>query len=232
MSIGNRIFKSRQELKLNLLPEYEQLPVANVADKMNRIAVLGQDIRLISKPSKPIMAGFAITVKVRAGDNLMLHAALEMAGPNDVIVVSNEGDRSRAIMGEIMVTYAKYDRKIAGIVLDAPIRDIDALSQMDFPLFTTGSNPAGPFKEGPGEVNTPIAVGGVAVCPGDLILGDADGVIAIPLKDAETLLSAAKEYSKFDASKVEAARLGKADKSWVMRSLESKGTEFIDGSYQ
>ncbi len=232
MSIGNRIYKSRPEVNLDLLAEYEQLPTANVADQMNRIAVLGNGIHLISSPKKPVMAGYAITVKVRAGDNLMLHAALEMAGPNDVIVVSNEGDRTRAIMGEIMVTYAKYDRKIAGIVLDAPIRDIDALSQMDFPLFATGANPAGPFKEGPGEVNTPIAVGGVAICPGDLILGDADGVIVVANQDAEPLLEKAKEYSKFDASKVEAAKNGTANKAWVMKSLEAKGTEFFEGSYK
>lgn len=231
MSIGNRIFKGRPNGSLALLEEYAQLPTANVADQMNRIAVLGNGIQRISSPANPIVAGYAITVKARAGDNLMLHAALEMAGPNDIIVVSNEGDRSRAIMGEIMVTYAKYDRKIAGIVLDGPIRDIDALSQMDFPLFATGSNPAGPFKEGPGEVNTPIAIGNVAVCPGDLILGDADGVIVIPLKDAEPLLAKAKEYSKFDASKVEAAKNGQANKSWVMTSLESKGTEFFDEPY-
>lgn len=232
MAIGNRIFKSRPDLDLSLLEDYAQLPTANVADQMNRIAVLGNGIKRISSPEAPIMAGYAITVKARAGDNLMLHAALELAGPNDVIVVSNEGDRSRAIMGEIMVTYAKYDRKIAGIVLDGPIRDIDALSVMDFPLFATGANPAGPFKEGPGEVNTPIAVGGVAVCPGDLILGDADGVIVIPRQDARDLLAKAQEYSKFDASKVEAAKSGKANKSWVMKSLETKGTEFFDHKFE
>ena len=184
MTIGNRVFLKRPVGNIALLKEYEHLPAANIADTMNRIAVLGNGIKRISSPQKPIMAGFAITVKARAGDNLMLHAALDMAGENDVIVVSNEGDRSRALMGEIMVAYAHHMKKIAGIVLDGPIRDIDALSVLDFPLYATGSNPAGPFKMGPGEVNTPIAVGGVAVCPGDLIVGDADGVIVIPLSDA------------------------------------------------
>ncbi|MDQ1215120.1 regulator of RNase E activity RraA [Pantoea anthophila] len=155
MSIGNRIFTQRPAFDVALLEPYQQLPVANIADTMNRIAVLGNGIRRISSPVKPVMAGYAITVKARAGDNLMLHAALDMATENDVIVVSNEGDRSRALMGEIMIAYAHYDRKIAGIVLDGPVRDIDALSVLDFPIFATGSNPAGPFKEGPGEVNTP-----------------------------------------------------------------------------
>lgn len=232
MSIGNRIFLQRPQGNPELLKAYEQLPAANIADTMNRIAVLGNGIKRISAPKKPIMAGFAITVKARAGDNLMLHAALDMATKNDVIVVSNEGDRSRALMGEIMVAYAHCCKKIAGIVLDGPIRDIDALSVLDFPLFATGANPAGPFKEGPGEVNTPIAVGGVAVNPGDLIVGDADGVIVVPLGDAEALLAKAKEYSKFDASKVEAAKNGAANRQWVKKTLEDKGVEFIDDTYR
>ncbi len=218
----------RPAFDVDLLKEYEQLPAANIADVMNRIAVLGNGIRRISSPKKPIMAGYAITVKARAGDNLMLHAALDMATENDVIVVSNEGDRSRALMGEIMVAYAHCTRKIAGIVLDGPIRDIDALSVLDFPIFATGANPAGPFKEGPGEVNTPVAVGGVAVSPGDLIVGDADGVIAIPLNDAAALLDKARDYSRFDAGKVEAAKNGTANRAWVRKSLEEKGVEFID----
>ncbi|EDV0262512.1 RraA family protein [Salmonella enterica subsp. salamae] len=228
MSIGNRIFLKRPTMNAELLKAYEQLPAANIADTMNRIAVLGNGIKRISSPKKPIMVGFAITVKARAGDNLMLHAALDMATENDVIVVSNEGDRSRALMGEIMVAYAHHTKNIAGIVLDGPIRDIDALSVLDFPLFATGSNPAGPFKEGPGEVNTPIAVGGVAVNPSDLIVGDADGVIVIPLGDAEALLNKAKDYSKFDASKVEAAKNGTANRQWVKKTLDAKGVEFID----
>lgn len=218
----------RPAFDIDLLKEYEQLPAANIADVMNRIAVLGNGIRRISSPKKPIMAGYAITVKARAGDNLMLHAALDMATENDVIVVSNEGDRSRALMGEIMVAYAHCTRKIAGIVLDGPIRDIDALSVLDFPIFATGANPAGPFKEGPGEVNTPVAVGGVAVSPGDLIVGDADGVIAIPLNDAAALLDKARDYSRFDAGKVEAAKNGTANRAWLRKSLEEKGVEFID----
>ncbi|KAF6661889.1 MULTISPECIES: RraA family protein [Pantoea] len=232
MSIGNRIFTQRPAFDVALLEAYQQLPVANIADTMNRIAVLGNGIRRISSPARPVMAGYAITVKARAGDNLMLHAALDMATENDVIVVSNEGDRSRALMGEIMIAYAHYDRKIAGIVLDGPVRDIDALSVLDFPIFATGSNPAGPFKEGPGEVNTPIAVGGVAVCPGDLIVGDADGVIVVPLNDAAALLEKATEYASFDAGKVAAAKRGTANRAWVRKALDEKGVEFIDDVYR
>lgn len=232
MSIGNRIYTKRPAFDVELLKYYEQLPAANIADTMSRIAVLGNGIKRISSPKKPIMAGYAITVKARAGDNLMLHAALNMATENDVIVVSNEGDRSRALMGEIMASYAHCTKKIAGIVLDGPIRDLDALSMMDFPIFATGANPAGPFKLGPGEVNTPIAVGGVAVCPGDLIVGDADGVIVVPLNDAAALLDKATEYSKLDASKVEPAKNGTANRAWVRKTLDEKGVEIIDDVYR
>ncbi|MCS5774904.1 hypothetical protein LNN92_26155 [Klebsiella variicola subsp. variicola] len=81
-------------------------------------------------------------------------------------------------------------------------------------------------------MNTPIAVGGVAVCPGDLIVGDADGVIVIPLSDAETVLDKAKEYAKFDASKVDAAKNGSANRQWVKKSLDATGVEFIDDTYR
>ncbi|CAG9297057.1 RraA family protein [Celerinatantimonas diazotrophica] len=231
MSIGNRIFTKRPQLNTNLIEEYEQLPVANIADKMNRISVIGNDIKLISSPKKPVTVGFAVTVKVRAGDNLMLHAALEMANENDIIIVSNEGDRSRALMGEIMATYAHYDKHIGGIILDGPIRDLDAISKMELPLFAAGANPAGPFKQGPGEVNTPIAISGIAICPGDLIVADTDGIVVIPLMEASNLLDQVKEYSKYDSGKVEAAKAGKANKDWVKRIINETGVEIIDGTY-
>jgi hypothetical protein len=198
---------------------------------MNRIAVLGNGIKRISSPKKPIMAGFAITVKVRAGDNLMLHAALDMAGENDVIVVSNEGDRSRALMGEIMVAYAHCMKKVAGIVLDGPIRDIDALSVLDFPLFATGSNPAGPFKQGPGgeHADRRWRRRGLSGRPDRRRCGWRD---CYPLGDAEAVLNKAKEYAKFDASKVEAAKNGTANRLWVKKSLDETGVEFIDDMYR
>jgi regulator of RNase E activity RraA len=177
------------------------------------------------------MVGPALTVKVPAGDNLFLHKALDMAQEGDVIILSNKGGNTQAIMGEIMVTYGR-SKKIAGIVLDGPIRDIDAISKMDFPLFATGSTPGGPYKEGPGEVNTPIAIGDVTVCPGDIILADADGVIVIPRQDAAGLLEKAKEYSKFDASKLEEAKNGTSKRGWVAEALAKKNVEIIDDVFR
>lgn len=127
-----------------------------------------------------MMSGVAYTVKARGGDNLALHAALNLAGEGDVIVVSNEEDSTRSLIGEVMMSYLRYTKKIAGIVLDGPIRDIDEIGKWDFPVYCTGTTPGGPYKEGPGEINVPIACGGVSVMPGDIILADPDGVIVIP----------------------------------------------------
>lgn len=167
--------------------------------------------------------GSALTVKARAGDNLFLHQALDMAQPGDIIVVSNDEDQTRSLMGEIMFTYAKYQRKLGGLVLDGPIRDVDAVRQMDLPVYANGSTPGGPHKEGPGEINVPIACGGVSVNPGDIIVADADGIIVIPLKDAPAVLEAAKKFHQQDEAKVEAAKNGTSKPMpWVMKDPAGK----------
>ncbi len=231
MSVGNRVFLKRNLPAKELVEEFRNLPAANVADTMGRSCALSSEIRLISSP-KQAMAGAALTVKARPGDNLMLHKALDMAGEGDVIIVSNDGDRTHSLMGEIMAVYGAHTRKIAGIVLDGPIRDIEELSQMEMPLYATGSTPGGPYKEGPGEVNVPISIGNIAVMPGDIILGDRDGVIVIPRKDAPEILEAAKKYAALDAGKVEAAKNGTSKRQWVEDTLVKKQVEIIDRAYE
>ncbi|MBQ3438080.1 MAG: hypothetical protein IJG31_06240, partial [Fusobacterium sp.] len=157
MSVGKRVFLKRELPNIELVKELGEIPAANIADVMERNCAMNPRIRLVSSPKAPVMAGPALTVKVRSGDNLALHAALNIAQEGDVIVVSNEGDNTRALMGEIMMAYLCYYKKIAGIILDGPIRDIAEISTWDFPVFATGTTPGGPYKEGPGEVNVPIA---------------------------------------------------------------------------
>ena len=105
MSVGNRVFLQRELPDMELVKRYQRLPAANVADTMSRSCALNSEIHLISSPDRPIMAGPALTVKARPGDNLMLHKALDMAQEGDVIVVSNDGDRTHSLMGEIMAIY-------------------------------------------------------------------------------------------------------------------------------
>lgn len=148
-----------------------------------------------------------------------------------MLVVSNEEDDTRALMGEIMMAYLCYTKKIAGIVLDGPIRDIDEIGNWDFPVYCTGTTPGGPYKEGPGEINVPIACGGVSVNPGDIILADPDGVIVIPRKDAPVILEDAKKFMAADAAKLPAAKNGTANRAWVEKGLADKGYEIIDDVY-
>jgi regulator of RNase E activity RraA len=222
-------------LKRNLPPVdvvegFKSLPAANVADCMGRLSAISSQIRLLSSPVDEIMVGVALTVKARPGDNLMIHKALDLAGPGDVIIVSNEADRTQSLVGEVMVTYAQF-RGIAGLVLDGPIRDIGAISKMFIPVYAAGVTPGGPFKDGPGEINVPIACGGIHVEPGDIVLGDKDGVIIIPRRDAPAILLEAKKFSAEDQGKVVAAAAGTLGRAWVDKTLEAKKCEIIDAVY-
>lgn len=231
MAIGGRIFLKKNEEGLKFLKEFAKIPTANIADTMGRSCALHPRIHLYSKPQNPVNTGIALTVKSRGGDNLLIHAALDIAKEGDVIIVSNEGGvDNRSLMGEIMFTYAAY-RKLNGLVLDGPIRDVSAAKKMELPIYATGSTPGGPYKEGPGEINVPVSCGGISVNPGDIVVMDEDGVIIIPLKDAETVLAAAKKLQSADEAKVIAAANGTAKREWVGKTLKTKNIEIIDDFY-
>ena len=231
MPVGKRIYLKRELPDPEIVEQLKDIPASNIADCMERNCAMNPRIRLVSKP-KTNMAGPAFTVKGRAGDNLALHAALNFCHEGDVIVVSNEGDNTRSLMGSVMMTYLYKFKKIAGIVLDGPIRDIDEIGEWDFPVYCTGTTPGGPYKEGPGEINVPVSCGNVSINPGDIIVGDPDGVICIPRKDAPVILEAAKKFKENDQKKEKLAVTGSADRSWVEKSLEAKGFEIIDDVYR
>ena len=231
MATGNRVYLKRNLPSKEIMEKLAELPAANVADGINRNCAMHPRIRLMSNPSRPIVCGPALTVKSRAGDNLMIHKALNMAQEGDIIVVSNEGDETRALSGELMMTFMTCTKKAAGIIFDGPIRDIDAISKMDTFIYATGTTPGGPYKEGPGEVNTPIACGEVMVYPGDIIIADADGIIVIPRKDAQEAYEKGKQIYDNEVKKLEGARTGTQDRSWVEKKLAATGCEILDEVY-
>lgn len=165
------------------------LPTANIGDAMDRLGVLDSRIR----PTWPgaRVAGRAFTVWTRSGDNALIHQALEVVRPGDVIVVNGGGDESRALIGDLIGQRAK-NAGVAGFVIDGAIRDAEGLGEMGMPVFARAVTPAGPYKNGPGHLGRTIAVGGVAVAPGDLVLGDADGVVVVPLAEAERIAQASE----------------------------------------
>ena len=231
MAVGKRIYLKRHMPDKEVMMQFKNIPASNTCDVMGRNA-MNPRIRLVSQPKEQMAVGPALTVKARGGDNLALHAALNIAQEGDFIVVSNEEDDTRSLMGEIMMAYLRYDRKIAGIVLDGPIRDIDEIGKWDFPVYCTGTTPGGPYKEGPGEVNVPVSCGGISVNPGDIILADPDGVIVIPRKDAPQILEDAKKFQAADESKLAAAKNGTAKREWVEKTLAAKEFEIIDDVYE
>ena len=232
MPVGKRIYLKREMPDPQIMEQFRTIPASNTADVMNRSCAMNPRIRLVSSPKEQVAVGPAYTVKCRAGDNLTLHAALNLCQEGDFLVVSNEEDDTRALMGEVMMAYLRYTKKVAGIVLDGPIRDIDEIGSWDFPVYCTGTTPGGPYKEGPGEINVPVSCGGITVCPGDIIVADPDGVIAIPSKDAAVVLEEAKKFQASDEKKLVAAREGTANRAWVEKSLADKGYEIIDEIYR
>jgi regulator of RNase E activity RraA len=189
-----------------LLARFGHLPTANVADAMDRLGVL--DARI-----KPVWAGAAVvgpayTVWTRAGDNKFLHEALGLAQPGDVIIVNGQGDESRALIGELMAEKAKATG-LAGFVIDGAVRDAQIIGEIEFPVFARAVTPAGPFKFGPGRLGRTVAVGGVAVAPGDIVVGDADGVVIVPLGEAEQVVQAAEAKHADETARREAIEAGR-----------------------
>ncbi len=155
------------------------------------------------------LVGTALTVKTRHGDNLAIHSALKVARRGDVIVVDGGGDLSQALIGEIIMTHAE-SLGVAGFVIDGAIRDVSAIRASDLPCFARGVTHKGPYKNGPGAINVPVSIGGLVVNPGDLIVGDEDGIVAIsPAVAAELLpaIRAQEERERVKIAKFKEARL-------------------------
>jgi regulator of RNase E activity RraA len=165
------------------------------------------------------MAGPAFTVKARPGDNLMVHKALDIAEPGDVIVVDGGGDLTNALIGEIMLAIA-VGRKLGGMVINGAIRDSGAIRNQDFPIFAAGITHRGPYKDGPGEINVPVAVDGMVIEPGDLIIGDDDGFLCVPFDHAEAIGRAAKSKQDAEVKTMQEIASGTHDRSWVDSALK------------
>lgn len=168
------------------------------------------------------MCGNAVTVRVRAGDNLLIHKALEMLKAGDVLVVDGEADVTRALVGEIMMTTA-HVRGAIGFVIDGAIRDADAFESLGFPCWARGISLRGPYKEGPGTINVPVTVGGMLVNPGDIMVGDSDGVVAVPAKLASEVAAKAAEKIRVEQETLLAIRAGTYSGAWVDAILKQKG---------
>lgn len=223
MSNGFRILTRKQVASPAIIEAFSKLPVANVSDTMGRLSAAGPTLRPMHASGG--MAGAAVTVRSRPGDNLMLHKAIDLAVPGDVIVVDAGGDLSNALMGELMLAYA-VKKGIAGFVLNCAIRDVDAFIETNLPTYAAGVTHRGPYKDGPGEINVPISIDGMVVEPGDIVIGDSDGVLTVPLSQAEEILKNTEAKQDAEMRLMKAIAEGTNDRSWVEKALVERGCEF------
>lgn len=217
---GLQILKRRRQVSAKLVEAFNGLPVANISDCMTRMTAAGPRLRPMHKGG--YLAGPALTVKCRPGDNLMIHKALTLAQPGDVIVVDAGGDLTNSLFGEIMVATA-VKIGVAGVVLNGAVRDSEEIGQGEFPLYAAGVTHRGPYKDGPGEVNVPIAIDGMVILPGDLILGDADGLLCVPFDQVEEVLAATRKKMDLEKQMLADIEAGKLDTAWIDATLRRIG---------
>jgi RraA family protein len=187
-----------------LIEAFSSCSVANISDNLDR-AIGAVGIRPFSKRAR--LVGRALTVRTAAGDNLFVHKALDEVFPGAVIVVDGNGFKGRALIGEIMAAIAR-SRGASGFIIDGAIRDVEQISAGDFPVFARSSIHLGPYKNGPGAINVPVSVGGMLVNPGDIIVGDADGIVAFSPGVARALLEATKKQADKEANMIQSVAKG------------------------
>lgn len=228
-NIGLRIFNKVERADKALMERFRGIPSSNINDMMNRLYNTNSDIKCITSCGP--MLGSVVTVKAPLGDNAMFHRALDIAQPGDVIVVDGGGCVERSLAGELMMTYAAL-KGIAGWVVDGALRDLDGLSKAPFPIYCKAITPQGPYKNGPGEINVPVVCGGVAVLPGDIAVGDEDGVVFIRKEDAPLVIEEAeaklaKEQAQLDRYHKTGLEGVKHEQTW-MEAINKMGTQIID----
>lgn len=192
LNIGNRIFTEVTRPSRDVVELFRGLPSSNINDEMNRLYCMHEYIHLLNPASCGQLLGTAITVKAPIGDNLFFHQALDMAQPGDIIVVDGASGNNRSLAGEIMMRFAQ-EKGLAGVVVDGCLRDLDGIENLTMPIYAKGITPQGPWKFGPGEVNVPISCGGQVVFPGDILVGDRDGIVVIRRQDAEAVARVAQQ---------------------------------------
>lgn len=224
MTIGFRVLARQRQVDATTVKKFLDLPVANVSDVMSRMTAGGANLRPYH--SGGMLAGPALTVKARPGDNLMIHKALQMAKPGDVIVVDAGGDLSNALIGELMHATAEK-AGVGGFVINGAIRDVAYIRAHSFPVFAAGVTHRGPYKDGPGEVNVPIAIDGMVIEPGDLILGDDDGLLCVPYDQTEKVYADAVKKQAAEAKTMASILDGTVSRPWVDETLKRLGCEGV-----
>lgn len=218
-------------LSKDIIKRVELLNTTLISDAMGCTGSMDYKIKPVAPGMK--VAGTALTVSLRPGDNLFLHQAIYDGKEGYVLVADGKGHTANAYLGELMAGAAKAIG-IEGIIIDGLVRDKETLSESEFPIFAKGFIPNGPLKDGPGELHKPISCGGVSVIPGDLIVGDDDGIIVVPRDKIEEILSKAEkklDYEKkrletisaFEKARIQGEPEGNIEPPWLREQMKAYG---------
>ena len=217
--LGFRILPPPPRLDAALVDRFRGLATPNLGDAMGRFNFM--DAGMQSRTGLPL-CGLAVTVNARPADNLMIHKALQVASPGDIIVVNTCGNTTSAVFGELMCNTA-VAAKLGGIVVDGAIRDVDGLAALGFPAFSRSVCAGGCDKDGPGEINVPISCGGTVVMPGDIVVGDRDGVVVVPRTYAEEVLPLVAALVQRETKRIAEIKAGGLFRAEIDESLRRHG---------
>ena len=217
--LGFRILSAPPRLSDQLVARFRGVASANLADAMGRFHFMDPEIRSRTGLS---LCGLAVTVLARPADNLMIHKALQVAEPGDIVVVNTCGNTTSAVFGELMCHTAAA-KKLGGIVVDGAIRDVDGIRRLGMPAFSRTVSPGACDKDGPGEINVPIACGNTVVMPGDIVVGDDDGVTVVPRDVAENVLPLVDALVKREQARIVEIQRGVLYKAEIDEALRKKG---------
>lgn len=213
---GFRIRKDFERAEQDLIEQFKQFASPDISDLMNRLYTMSSDIQNLS--NEETICGSACTVKLFPGDNLMVHKALDIVKPGDVVVIDTSENYSNAVLGDIISNKAKH-KGIAGFVIDGLVRDIKGIRETGLPVFACGISPVGPLHRGPGELNYSISCGGIVVNPGDIIRGDDSGIVVVRREFAPDILQRMYDQRERLKDYIAEVKKGNFDNSWVDRTL-------------
>lgn len=221
------VIRSVARSPIELLDALSDAGVSTVHEALGRTGFLGVDIRPIQTGTS--IAGNAITVSSQPGDNMMLHAAVEVCAANDILVVANTQPSDHGMFGDLLAT-SLMARGVRGLVIDAGVRDVSTLREMGFPVWSRYVSPLGTEKRTPGSVNVPVTIGDVTIRPGDIVCADDDGVVIVPREQASNCLQAS--HSRLEREEAKRKRLAAGELTLDMDGIREKlidlGVRFVD----
>jgi regulator of RNase E activity RraA len=220
-----RVFLNVPRPNPHWVEKFRGIPTGNICDAMDRFGALDYQIQALDRSVH--LCGPAITVRTRPCDNLIIYKALEIAQPGDVLVITCHEYQTGSTVGDIVVKIAAR-KGIAGMVSDGLCRDASGIRATGLPVFVRGTSPSSPFKDGPGEINGPISCGGVPVHPGDLIVGDEDGVVVIPTREVERTAERLLAVQAKEAQMLRDVEAGVIIPPALVAELETRGIEVVE----